>query len=242
MNPIRSASKYVFTASIIVLVIISASACWAQANQQDSTIRSFLDELVGEWVGTCEQQMEDEKPDKQYFHVTLKRLEDGSFEGKFKFFRQEKDGLIPSGETSVITNLDNSGSAISKITGSGKVMLSDKLTDQRHELTETLHYSKDSGLQSQGTGKISVSGTLLGIGKNGQVKESKSVWSVKDGVLNIDQQMKVSFKALFVTKNYGVQTHYTARRGNDVSALLNTKPQITPATPGGCGAGAVSQD
>lgn len=222
MNPVRGALLYI--ASAVLLLMILSPNCWAQSTTQTPSVRSFLSGLVGEWIGTCEQCTKNDKPDKQYFHAVLKQLDDGSFECKFQLFRQGDKGLSLCGETSIVTSFDSKGSAVSKIKGTTEVMVSDKPTDSRHELTETLTCT-EGGLQGKGSGRISVSGTPLGLGKNGQVKSSESVWSIKDGVLSIDQKMSVSFKAVIVTKKVDVQTHYTAKRGSDVKTLLDQKTQ-----------------
>lgn len=214
---------------VLVLAIVFSSVSWAQSTAQSPCMKSFLQGLCGEWIGKCEQVAEHEEPDVKYFHAVIKQHEDGSYQGAFEFFRQDGGSLISCGETSVVTTFGSDGMAVSKIKGSGKVKVSDKYNDQRHELTETLSYTEDGSLQSKGTGKINISGMPLGLGKNGRVKESQSVWSIRDGMLSIDQKMSVSFKALVITKTVEVKTRYTARRGSDVKVLLCQESLATGA-------------
>lgn len=192
-------------------------------------VKGFLSNLVGEWVGTCEQTTDGEETDDKYFHAVVKKLDNGSYEGTFNYYRLDQSTGEPLsiGSTTVVTSVAEDGAATSDITGKGIVLVDEKPKNQEHKLSEKIMCIGDKCLESKGSGTISVSGMPLGLGKNGKVKDSISTWSMKDDVLYISQKLRVGFKALVFTKNFDVEAKYVARRGTDIASLMRQNTQAS---------------
>lgn len=225
----RARMFYRMTIVIIPLALMAMASNAAQQTPVNNTI-SFFQNIVGEWIGTCEQSTDGEEADDKYFHAFVKQLNDNTFSTKFDYYRIDKETNTPLriGETTVTTVIGPDGAAKSKITGKGIILVNDKPKNQTHELHETLVSTSNESLQGEGNGKISVSGMPLGLGKNGKVGSSKSDWSLNDGVLNIRQTISASFKALFFKKTFDVAANYTAKRGSNVASLWS--PQSRSAS------------
>ena len=109
------------------------------------------------------------------------------------------------------------------IQGKGQVRIDPKTTKpEQHDLSEVLRASADGGLEGTGSGRISVSGMALGLGKNGQVSDSHSAWSMHNGALTISQELKVKFKVLIVSKSFDITAQFTGTRGSDVAGLMRS--------------------
>lgn len=208
------------TTIMAALVLLVAAISYAQKTQASNTA-DFFKNIVGEWIGTCEQSTDGKKADNKYFHALVKQIDTNTFSTTFDYYRIDKKTNMPIriGDTIVTTTIGADGMAKSKITGKGIMLVNDKPKNQQHELQETLTLAGSGNLQGQGNGKISVSGMPLGLGKNGKIGSSKSDWSLSNGVLSIRQTISAGFKALFFKKTFNVAANYTARRGSNVASL-----------------------
>lgn len=211
-----------------VAALASTTSC---ANPDD-----FFRGITGDWIGVCEQKTDGEQAEDKYFRATVSVLSDDTFDTRFEYFRlDEKTGdLLSIGSATIITTLEPDGTAVNEITGQGTVMVNDKPKNQRHELQELLTVNGNGTLEGLGTGRIEVSEMPLGIGKNGKVQSAKSTWEMKDGVLNIQQSIRVGFRALIFTKHFDITANYTAQRGTDVASLI-TKGSQASLRPTGAG-------
>lgn len=210
------------------LLLLLSSIASAQSPSGDS--KKFLNSLVGDWIGTCEQSTDGKVAENKYFHATIKEVDSNTYAGKFDYYRHDPKGPLHIGQSTIHIEIGPDGTASSKITGSGIVLVDKKPKNQKHELIEVLTCAAD-GLQGKGNGKLSVSGMQFGVGKNGKVQSATSSWSVSNGVLTIDQNIKVGFRALVFNKSFSLAAHFTARKGSDIASLM---PRVY-ASPTGAG-------
>lgn len=224
-------SLFSIAVALGLLIFVSSTAS-AQSQSIDS--KQFINSLVGDWVGTCEQSTDGEVAENKYFHATIKQVDPGVYTGNFDYYRIDPNtgGPLHIGQSTIRIDIAADGTAKSKITGSGIVMVENKPKTQEHELTEVLTCTPD-GLQGKGDGKLSVSGMPFGIGKNGKVKSATSEWFMDIGVLTINQNIKVGFRTLVFSKSFELAANYKARKGSDIASLM---PKTHPA-PTGAGKG-----
>ncbi len=228
----------IFAAALILALLITTAAT-AQDNSTNS-IADFFRSISGQWIGTCDQSTNGEQAETKYFSATVKHDDDNTFTAKFDYFRYDtaQQSLIPIGSSDVVTTIAPDGTAKTQIIGSGVILVDEKPKNQNHELNEVLKIV-DGCLTGEGTGKLSVSGMPLGLGKNGQVRKDTSAWSINNGVLTISQALNVRFKALIFSKSFDVEAKYTAIRGTDVAELVNNPIKVA-ASPAGSAAGQVN--
>ena len=217
-------SKYAARLMLLALGLILMLSIVAGAQPAARTnVREFFRGITGEWIGTCQQNTDGQQADDKYFHAIIREVTPDSFSTQFDYYRvdDKTGGLVKIGTSSVATCISADGTAKNRITGTGEVLVDNKPKKQQHDLTELLSYSNAGSLQAQGNGTLSVSGMPLGLGKNGKVRNDKSMWSLNNGVLCIKQNLNVAFRALFFTKSFNVTAIYTAQRGANVACLLN---------------------
>ena len=221
-------------AGVLGLTIITTAAVRAQS---PSSPADFFKSIVGDWIGTCEQSTNGEKAENKYFHVTIKQVNPSTFDSKFEYYRLDTKTNKPLiiGTSAVTTTVAADGTVKNKITGKGTILVENKPKNQQHELIEVLTSAAGSGIKGAGTGKISVSGLPFGVGKNGKVQNGTSTWTLNNGVLSINQNIKATFRALFVNKSFNVAARYTAYRGTDVAGLMSKQARAgsTPAASAG---------
>jgi hypothetical protein len=214
----------------LVLAIAAAGHAQPSVSPQGDAA-DFFRKAVGEWIGTCEQSTDGKQAENKYFHAVIKQVDACSFSGQFDYYRFDTKTGSPLriGQSTFAVTIEPDGTARSKITGQGVVMVDKDPKQQKHELLEVLTCT-GGGLQGKGNGTISVSGMPLGLGKNGKVKNAASVWSINNDVLTMSQSLKVGFRALIFTKSFKFDARYTARRGTDVASLM---PKVYAMPTGG---------
>lgn len=215
------------TAALAVLVLSAAGAQDPVQNTNDA--RAFFEKLIGEWIGTCEQSTDGERAENKYFHALVKQVDPNTFYSQFDYYRMDAETgkPIPTGESSITTTIDETGKVTNKITGKGIVMVEKEPKPQEHELQEVLTPSDTGKMHGVGSGKLSVFGMPLGLGKNGKIRDAKSTWSLDNGVLTIDQTLVASFKVLLFNKKFSFDARYTATRGSDVAKLMTRPAQVS---------------
>jgi hypothetical protein len=224
-----------FHCASLILFLFLSGVCLAQdVLVQEDDVAVFFRSICGEWVGSCEQSTNGESAEDKYFHVIVNESAIGTFDSRFEYFRLDKESgdLLKIGEATMTTTVTADGTAECKTNGKGTVLVNNQPKNQEHQLLEALSSATSGGLQGRGTGKISVFGLPLGLGKNGKVQESNSTWSLNDGVLTINQKISVGFRALFFTKKFDIKAKYVARRGSDMASLMTVLTQAS-ARPAG---------
>lgn len=220
-------AKTGFYAARAAAIVIWTLLCPAVAYPAEN-VGEFFRSIAGEWIGICTQSTNSEQAPDKYFHARIAETNTGSFESSFEYYRLDKDSgkLTKVGEETILTSIKPDGTAECKITGKGSVLVNDQPKNQEHEFDEMLATAGEE-LQGHGSGKISVSGIPLGLGKNGKIQNSRSAWNLKDDILIISQNITISFRALLFTKKYDLEATYTARRGSDVASLLTAPVQVS---------------
>jgi len=189
---------------------------------------AFLKSIVGEWVGACEQSTDGEKAGDKYFHFVVKQVDQRTFSSEFKYYRFDEATRTPIhiGDTTFVSTIEPDGTVTNNISGQGTILVDEKPKPEEHQLVEALSCAGDNALTGRITGNISIGGLLFGLGKNGEVHDGTSAWSLDNGVLTIHQSLKAGFRILFFTKNFTVVAHSTARRGSDVVSLMTEAARV----------------
>jgi len=212
-------------ALVLVLALIASAIGYAQPTAPPASIGSFFRGLVGEWIGTCVQSTDGKATDNKYFHAIIKQSGPDTHETVFEYYRlnQQTGAPIKVGATTMATKVAADGTATNRITGKADVLINPTtLKPEQHDLSEVLRVSPSGGLEGRGSGSIKVSGMLLGLGKNGKVRNYHSTWSQSNGVLRISQHLAVKFKVLFFSKTFTIIADYTARPGSDIVGLMKS--------------------
>lgn len=214
---------------ILGLFVLSALSSVQNVWAANGNVGEFFHSLVGDWVGTCEQSTDGVKADNKYFRASVQQLGPSEYETRFEYFKADKTTgkSVQIGESQVKTVVGPNGAATSVITGKGTVLVNNKPKPQEHELTEKQTCIDLCSLRGVGGGKVKVSNMPLGLGSKGTVRESKTDWSLKDGVLSIDQKLRVAFSVLVFSKSFTLEAHYTARRGSDVAGLMARRSLVS---------------
>ena len=218
-------------AILLAVAAITPNLGWAQSAGQSGDAGGFIRKLTGEWVGTYEQYTNGKKADTKYCHAIVKQSGPDAYVTVMEYYRLDAQTGAPVkiGQSTMTTEIAPDGTATNSITGKGTVFIDPKTQKpEEHDLTEALRVSGNGGLEGAGTGKISVSGMALGLGKNGDVRDSRSAWSMNNGVLKISQDLKVSFKVLLFSKSFDVRATFTAKRGSDISGLMMAAKDASP--------------
>lgn len=212
---------------IVFLAITSTKPVFAD------NVGEFFKSMTGDWIGTCKQSTDGKQADDKYFHASVKQIGPNIYETKFEYYRlNSKTGeMVRAGGSTVTTTISQDGQAKSRITGNGQILVNNSPKNQKHDLMETLSFNNE-GLQGNGTGTLSVSGMPMGLGKNGKVRNDKSIWSINDGILTIRQSLDVSFRAIFFSKSFSVVANYTAKRGTNVACLAGKSAKYSGSANG----------
>lgn len=212
---------------IVFAVSILALASIASAQPTSSTTSAdFFRSIVGDWVGTYEHAVNGEQAEDTYFKFSITQVDQDSFASHFEYYRLDpvSGDPQPAGSAKIESMVQADGSVKNVTTGDGTILVENKPKQQTYNLTEVLG-SSDCGVTGKIGGKISVSGLPLGVGKNGQIYDGSSSWSVDGNVLTIKQSLKAGFKVLLFSKRYSLEASSKAIRGTDVAALM-TKARV----------------
>lgn len=213
----------VLVVAAILLSIQLASALRAEPRPASSTdISALYKSIVGDWVGVCEQSTDGQQAENKYFHACIKETGPDTYTSTFSYYRSDGATATPIriGDTTAVLTIQPDGTVKNEIEGSGFILVDKEPKQQSHKLSEVLTSTGPTSMEGKLTGKISVSGLPFGLGKNGEVSDSRSTYALKDGVLTICQTLKIGFKVLVCKKSFVIMADSTARRGSDVAALM----------------------
>jgi len=202
------------------------------------TVKSFIHNLIGEWVGTYEQLTNGKKASTKYFHAVFKQTAPDTFQTIFEYYRldDQTGAPIKVGESVMTTRETSDGTATNDIIGKGVVLIDPTTTKpEKHDLSEVLSVST-GGLQGDGSGTISVSEMAFGMGRNGKVTDEHSDWTMQNSTLKIRQELKARFKILFFSKSFTITAEFIGNPGSDINALMRharakLSEHKTPETP-----------
>lgn len=225
-------------AIVLILAIATSVAGYSQPSAPPRDIAGFFHEIIGEWIGTVEEYTDGIKADTKYFHTVVKQTSPDTYAAVFEYYRLDKKTHAPVqvGVTSMTTRITQEGIATNTITGKGDVFLDPKTSKpEEHRMSEVLRMSPSGRLEGKGSGKLSVGGTILGAGKNGEVSDYTSTWALNNGVLSISERLRVTFRILFFAKHYDIVHDFKAERGSDIMGLMKSGSSrggdITRSTP-----------
>lgn len=213
--------------AVIVPILAMATSVggYSQTSAPPTNIAAFYHEMVGAWIGTVEQYTDGIKADTKYFHGVVKQTSSDTFETLFEYYRLDKETHAPVqvGVTSMTTKITPEATATNTITGKGDVFTSPKVSEsEEHLLSEVLLMSPSGGLKGKGSGKISVGDIALGKGKNGEVSDYTSTWSISNDILSITERLKITFRVLIIAKHYDIVYDFKAKRGSDIMGLMKS--------------------
>lgn len=231
--PSRRTLGYIAATVLSSVLLISAAYAQAQPKPACQTeVTGIYKSLVGDWVGTCEQSTDGQQAENKYFHVTIKETGPDTFASTFTYYKS--DGAtgkpLEIGTTDAVTTVNADGTIKNDIKGAGTIMVEKEPKQMTHTLAETLSPTSPTSLSGQITGKISVSGLPFGIGKNGQISDGKSTYTLTGDTLTISQTLKAGFKVLLYKKSFTVTALSTAKRGSDVASLMQAS-HVAAKTP-----------
>ncbi len=216
--------------AVLFALALAVPAAAAQETPQEKTV-TFIKNLTGEWIGTCQQKTDGEDADNKYFHAKFEQTGSNTFAGKFTYYRFDPKTAeaVNIGETTMVSTIQADGTIKNDIIGKGKILINDQPKDQEHTVTEILTFADENTLTGKIDGKISVSGMPFGIGKNGKIRNAESTWTIRNGVMTLDQTLKAEFKVLVVSKSFTVEAKSVAERGTDVVSLMKRDLASKPA-------------
>ena len=204
---------------IAAYMLVTATGIGHAADK--TTAQDFAKRIAGEWVGVCEQSTDGQQAENKYFHAVIRRTSDDTLESKFSYYRADPGTgePIPIGDTTSTTTIGDDGTVKSEMAGEGTIIVEKKPKKEKHQFAETLTVRDSNSLDGRLTGKISVEGLPFGVGKNGQISDGCSTWTLDGDVLTINQTIKAGFRVLMFKKEFTVVANNRARRGSDVAAL-----------------------
>jgi len=226
MYPQLSATRicHIAAVALIFIIVISVSG-HAQQAAPPTDVAGFFRETTGEWIGTVEQYTNGVKADTKYFHAVVRQTSPDTYEAVFDYYRIDKQTHAPVqvGVTNMTSKITPEGTAKNTITGKGDVFVDpNTLRHEEHTLSEILRMTPSGNLEGKGSGKISISGIALGAGKNGKVSNYTSTWALNNGIFTINEQLSVTFKALFFAKHYNIIYNFEGKRGSDIMGLMKS--------------------
>ena len=210
---------------LLILSLLPSVAAYSQPSASPSDIAGLFHEIIGEWIGTVEQDTDGIKGNTKYFHAVVKQTSPDTYEAVFEYYRLDANTHAPIevGVTNMTNKITANGTATDIITGKGNVFINPTTSKpEEHQLTEVLHMTPSGSLEGKGSGKISISGLTLGAGKNGKVSNYTSTWVLNNGVLRISERLRITFHILFFAKHSDIVDNFEGRRGSDIMGLMKS--------------------
>lgn len=212
-------------AVIVQLIVVLFADAPQTTERRDGS--SFMQSMIGEWIGTFNQLTDQVRADPKYFRAVVRQTGPDSYETVFRYYKLDPDTqeLVDAGTERVETTVAD-GTVQNVLDGQGEVLIDpETLKWEQHEFYEKLELSSPGTLQGRGTGNIVVSDTPSEEGKDGEIVDYASTWSMRDGGnggMRITQQFQVEFKVLFFGKTYDITMEHDARRGSDISEIIGS--------------------
>jgi len=206
---------------------MTAALCLARVSAQppnldSSCAKNFSSQIMGDWVGVRDQTADGVKVPIQYFRLNVRRTSDESFSSRISYFRYDDKAseLRPCGEDDIVTDIGKDGTGASHITGTCEAYVNGSPKPAKHTIDEIFKMVGKNRLEGSGRGSVSVTGTPLGMGKNGKISKSTTVWLLSEDTLTIRQHTRAKFSFLCFGKSCEVESTYNAHRGTDLASLM----------------------
>jgi hypothetical protein len=204
----------------VAMALMSAAAA-APVEAPAAPTERFLAGLVGSWVGTARQLVDDGDPVTRYFRLLVRRQDARTFETRFRYYRPnpQTGKLEEAGHDRSTSVLQPDGSLRRRLNGSGTVLVQYRPKPERHRAAGRARATSADRLEGDATGTIQVEGLPFGLGRHGQIESAREEWRLRDGLLTGRTAIVARFRALLTTRRFRIETVCTARRGADVKAL-----------------------
>jgi hypothetical protein len=207
-------------AAVVAVALMSAVAADPVEAPAAPTER-FMTGLVGSWVGTARQLVDDGEPVTRYFRLLVRRQDARTFETRFRYYRPnpQTGTLEEAGHDYGTSVLQPDGSVRRRLNGSGTMLVRFRPKPERHRAAGRARATAAGRLEGEATGTIQIEGLPFGLGRHGTIESAREEWRVRDGLLTGRTTIVARFRALLTTRRFRIETVCTARRGADVKAL-----------------------
>jgi hypothetical protein len=217
-------------AAAILLCLPGRRTVFSSALVEDATApltaaQQFYTRVLGHWVGTTVSRLDTAEPVTGYFHLLITRVDENTFREEYNFYRiHPKTGVLErSGTQSDLSTIASDGVIQRTSRGSGTVLIDLKPKNQSFEASGEARFTGADHLEVEAKGKIAVDGMPLNLGKNGKLKATAS-WSLEEDKLISQTHVETSFRVLFFSKRYRIETQLRAQRGANVQIVAGRAP------------------
>lgn len=223
-------------APLLLCLVGPQAACYAEpafdATAQLTAAQQFYTQVLGHWVGTMVYRVNGKEPVTGYFHLIITRVDANTFREEYIFYRvhpktagtREAGGLETSGTEIDLSVIDSSGVIRRTTQGSGTVLIDFKPKNQSFEASGAVHFTGPDHLEAVVKGKIAVEGLPLGAGKHGKLRKATATLSLEGDKLIGQTGFEASFRVLFFTRGYRVESLFRGQRGDNVEAVAGGAP------------------
>ena len=196
------------------------------ATAQVKVAQQFYTRILGDWVGTTVSRVNEDPPVTGYFHLVITRVDANTFREEYLFYRvlPGTGALERSGTHTYLTTIASNGTIQRTYRGSGTIIIDGKPKKQSFEARGAVHSAGPDHLEAEGQGKIAVEGMPLNAGKKGKLRRATTTLSQKGGKLIGQTRLEASFRVLFVSKRYRIESRLRGQRGKKVQTIASRAP------------------
>ena len=126
-------------------------------------------------------------------------------------------GLMPE---DLRATLESGGRVRCEAEATGTILIDFKPKKQTWKTSGAGRCEGEDRFSADVSGRISVEGTPLGVGKRGRIRSARASWTLQGDTLHGRTEVESRFRALLVSKSYRVVTEMRAQRGRDVPAFV----------------------
>jgi hypothetical protein len=228
------------------LLTLTAPVTASQAPREAAhvAVARFYERILGEWVGTSVTRLPGQEPATTYFRLVISRPDAGTFRQEFTFFRRNrKTGVLErSGTQTTRAILAPDGGVRCVAEASGTILIDFKPKKQTWQTSGTGRCDGDACFLADVTGRVSVDGMPLGLGRRGKIRKARATLELQGTTLVGRSEVETRFRVLLFSKKYRVVTETRAERGRDVhsyaaQAAVTGQRSVLPAPalyPAGC--------
>lgn len=137
---------------------------------------------------------------------------------------REAGGLETAGTEIDLSVIDSSGVIRRTTQGSGTVLIDFKPKNQSFEASGAVHFTGPDHLEAVVKGKIAVAGLPMGAGKHGKLRKATATLSLEGDKLIGQTRFEASFRVLFFTRGYRVESLFRGQRGDNIQAVAGGAP------------------
>lgn len=181
----------------------------------------FYARMLGDWVGVSVSRVQGQEPSTSYFHLTVSRSDPRTFREQYTYYRRDpKTGaLAPSGTQTNLAVLEANEQIRCTASADGTILVDYKPKKQSWQTTGVGRCDGPDRFQADVSGKISVDGMPLGLGKRGRIRSARATWSISGAALLGRTEVESRFRAFVISKSYRVVSEMRAERGRDIHAF-----------------------